>query len=157
MADIESNAGGHATAREHAGLKHLHAYWDGKRAGRACPRKADIDPVEIPFLLANIVLFQILECGADARCRIVGGVIEEFSRRSLTGAVLSRAAVPAFDAAFRVHLRNAVAGCVPAFFTGRVDSNDGQPPMLLDTVLLPLSGDGTVVDFVVGAMFPRLR
>jgi hypothetical protein len=157
MVDIDTRAEARQPAREHPGLVHLHAYWDGKRGGRAFPRKADIDPTEIPFLLGNIVLFEVLDGGADARCRIAGGVIEEISRRPLTGAVLSRAALPVFDAAFRAHLHDGVADGAPIYFTRRVDPVGDQPPVLLDTVLLPLSNDGAVADFVIGAMFPRLR
>src|SRR5215472_3359449 len=39
-----------------ARLAALYAYWDGKRAGRAAPMRADLDPLEMGAWLGNLLL-----------------------------------------------------------------------------------------------------
>jgi hypothetical protein len=41
-------------------LRQAHDYWRGKAAGRAMPRRADIDPTEIPQLLPDVMLVDVL-------------------------------------------------------------------------------------------------
>ena len=44
-------------------LAALYDYWDGKRAGRAMPARADIDPVEMRAWLGHLLLIEIAEDG----------------------------------------------------------------------------------------------
>lgn len=37
----------------------LFAYWDGKRGGRAMPRRSDIDPIEMRQWLGNLLLIDV--------------------------------------------------------------------------------------------------
>ena len=48
----------------HARVRAIYRYWDGKRNGRLMPRRADLDPVDIPRLLPDICLVDVV---ADAR------------------------------------------------------------------------------------------
>jgi hypothetical protein len=41
------------------------AYWESKRRGRAMPSRKDIEPTEIPDLLANVVLVDVLQDPPD--------------------------------------------------------------------------------------------
>ena len=50
-------------------------YWDGKRAGRAMPRRRDIAPVEIPRLLPHLVINEFVDAGARIKLRLVGTAI----------------------------------------------------------------------------------
>ena len=43
-----------------ARLRQAHDYWRRKAAGRAMPRRADIDPTEIPKLLPDVMLVDVL-------------------------------------------------------------------------------------------------
>lgn len=44
-------------------LAALFAYWDGKRAGRAMPTRADIDPIEMQAWLGNLLLIDVTDDG----------------------------------------------------------------------------------------------
>ncbi len=46
-------------------------YWRRKAAGRPMPRRADIDPIEIPKLLPDVMLVDVLPCGRY-RYRLIG-------------------------------------------------------------------------------------
>jgi hypothetical protein len=50
----------------------LHDYWDAKRAGRAMPRKSDIDPSEIKPLLPYVLLGEFAADPVRLRYRLVG-------------------------------------------------------------------------------------
>jgi hypothetical protein len=57
---------------EHASLRQLYAYWDGKRAGRRFPARADIDPLELGFVLGNLSLVDVLHEPLRFRFRLQG-------------------------------------------------------------------------------------
>src|SRR5690349_11409017 len=52
-------------------LEQAHRYWCGKLAGRRMPRRADIEPVEIPRLLPDVMLVDVLPEGRY-RYRLIG-------------------------------------------------------------------------------------
>jgi len=54
-----------------ARLREAHDYWRRKAAGRAMPRRADIDPIEIPQLLPDVMLVDVLPQGRY-RYRLIG-------------------------------------------------------------------------------------
>lgn len=53
-------------------IRAVYNYWNGKRKGRRMPSRSDIDPVEIPTLLANIILVDVLEDLRRFFYRLVG-------------------------------------------------------------------------------------
>ena len=52
----------------HDRLRQLYDYWEGKRGDRLMPTRSDIDPVEIPGLLPNLILIDV-ERGERTRYR----------------------------------------------------------------------------------------
>ncbi len=55
-----------------ARLRALHDYWNARRASRAMPRRADVDPVDFAPLLSQIALVEILDDPRVYRWRVVG-------------------------------------------------------------------------------------
>ncbi len=53
-------------------IRRAYEYWDGKRQGRLMPARADIQPQEIPDLLPDIVLTEVLAEPPYLRYRLVG-------------------------------------------------------------------------------------
>lgn len=67
-------------------LADLYDYWDGKRAGRPWPSRADIDPLDIPLLLKYLLLIEIERLQPmRIRFRLVGTNFHRFFGRDLTG------------------------------------------------------------------------
>ena len=60
------------------------AYWQAKRGGRLMPARRDIDPIEIPTLLPNVQLIEVLTDGGF-RYRLVGTALVSAFGRDYTG------------------------------------------------------------------------
>lgn len=60
-------------------VRAIETYWDGLKKGRAMPSRADIDPGDIPDLLSNIILIDVLRDPDNLRYRLVGTEIEAHS------------------------------------------------------------------------------
>lgn len=73
---------------ESTALQELYAYWDGKRAKRAMPSRSDIDPLEIPLLLPNLLICDVEPESERFKVRLVGTKIVEFYGADYTGQYL---------------------------------------------------------------------
>lgn len=62
-----------------------HAYWQSKLSGRRMPSRKDLEPTEIPELLANIVLVDVSHDPLDFRYRLIGTAIVERIAFDYTG------------------------------------------------------------------------
>lgn len=60
-------------------------YWLTRRRGRRLPRRADIDPADIPTLLPHIMVSDITYAPFRVRYRLVGTAIVEFAKFDFTG------------------------------------------------------------------------
>lgn len=56
----------------HPDILKILAYWQGKRAGRRMPRRADIDPLELAGFLPNITLVDVVTDDRRFVYRLVG-------------------------------------------------------------------------------------
>lgn len=124
-------------------------YWRGKCGPRAMPRRCDIDPTEIPRLLRNIQITEII--GARTRFRLVGTAIVEAYGSELTGKF--------FDEVFSgERLRFAETNyrliCTekrPIFVSNNYCSKKDLH-LVCNRVVMPLSDDGVNVNQCISAM-----
>lgn len=70
-------------------LRQLLAYWQTKRGDRPFPARADIDPLELPFILGDLILFDV-EPGTEYspprfRYRLFGSNIARRQGFDMTG------------------------------------------------------------------------
>lgn len=56
----------------HSDVLKMLAYWEGKRHGRAVPRRSDIEPAELVGLLPNIILVDVVDDHRRFVYRLVG-------------------------------------------------------------------------------------
>jgi hypothetical protein len=56
----------------HSDVLKMLAYWEGKRHGRAMPRRSDIEPAELVGLLPNIMLVDVVDDHRRFVYRLVG-------------------------------------------------------------------------------------
>jgi hypothetical protein len=68
-------------------LREAFDYWRGKAAGRTMPRRADIDPTEIPKLLRDVMLVDVLPEGRY-RYRLIGTANVQAQGMHATGSYL---------------------------------------------------------------------
>jgi hypothetical protein len=132
-----------------ANLQRIYAYWSSKRGGRAMPRRADLDPTEIPpRLLPGITLVDVV---ADPRryvYRLVGTKETEVRGRDPTGKSVA-------EAYFGENVQDAaqcydrvVETCAPVLdptpFLERRRGYRGA-----ESLFLPLSNDGVAVNMIL--------
>jgi len=66
-------------------LKPAYDYWRSKRGNRTIPRRSDIEPTEIPRLLPNIQITELVAGGKRIRYRLAGSAIVEAYGSELKG------------------------------------------------------------------------
>ena len=63
-------------------------YWQSKRQGRSMPSRADLDPVEFPTLLGDVILLDVEQPGPRLRVRLVGTHVVAMFGSDYTGQFL---------------------------------------------------------------------
>jgi hypothetical protein len=66
-------------------LKPAYDYWRSKRGNRSIPRRRDIEPTEIPRLLPNIQITELVDGGKRIRYRLAGSAIVDAYGSELAG------------------------------------------------------------------------
>ena len=134
-------------------LRELYDYWRAKHRGALLPARADIDPLEIPRLLANIALVTVLDEGEDFVFDLAGTRIEEVHGRSLKGVSLSELrTLLEVSPAIEQYREVACAG-EPRYREGDLKIF-GKEHWSSRRLLLPLSSDGKRVDTILaGGVF----
>jgi hypothetical protein len=131
------------------------SYWLGKAAGRTMPRRADIDPGEIPKLLRDIMLVDVLPDGRY-RYRLIGTGNTQEHGISATGRYLDEV-LPGDE--YRAHVLQLYDECVRErrvlYSECLFLSPDGAPARHTKVLFMPLSEDGGSVNmvFVVQVFF----
>ena len=72
----------------HPKLIQLYDYWTSICDGRDMPARRDMDPLDIPRLLPNIVLFDVEYDPIRFRVRLYGTALTKISRNEITGRYL---------------------------------------------------------------------
>jgi hypothetical protein len=52
-------------------LRRLYDYWNGKRAGREFPSRADLDPLELRWIVGNLLLLDVQRDPPRFRFRVM--------------------------------------------------------------------------------------
>lgn len=124
------------------------AYWTAKRGRRSMPRRRDIDPAEIPRLLPNLQIVDVLD--DHFRYRLVGTALVEAFGRDYTGKD-PRELFPGPRGIFVCDLYRSVCETRQPVFTrnGYVTTKDVD--LVANRLYLPLSKDDHRVNMVMGA------
>src|SRR5262249_45166210 len=129
-------------------LRQLYDYWQSKRGGRAMPRRADINPAEIPKLLPHMMITEILEGGQRYRYRLSGTAVSEAFGRELTGRYVDEVMTGAYrefiEGLYRTIYQDRL--CI---FSASQYANGKQAGLTTKRLLAPLSDDGSTVNQVL--------
>ena len=75
----------------HSRLRRLYEYWEVKRDGREMPSRNDIDPVDISYVLGDVMLVDVIgEEPFRFRIRLHGTNLAERSGSDITGEMLDQ-------------------------------------------------------------------
>lgn len=136
-------------------FREFYEYWLGKAAGRPLPARADIDPLEIPQLLADIFLMDVVPGPPRRfRFRLVGTHITELEGE-MTGKFLDEFVPGSPGTPMARHYDEAVAGHIYLRHETLYWRERGH--VSYDVLLLPLSGDGRAVDMLFGLAIYRAK
>jgi len=126
----------------------LYDYWRAKAGTRFAPARADIDPVDFAFALADVALIDVL--GAEPlawRYRVVGGNLAARDGYDLTGKTLADLPHPEYRERVRASWGQVAASRQPAHVI-RETVFDGRKRRY-ESLILPLSADGAEVDMLL--------
>jgi hypothetical protein len=142
-----NHATGLPEAPESEDLRRLLAYWNRQRGDRPFPRRADIDPIDVKFMLDRIALTEVHEDPRRYRLRLVGSYWYRLLAFEATGMWLEdwpHAGQKAITVAFYEAL---IEGRVPRFT--RRDSIVDERVLSYEIMLLPLSEDGARISMIM--------
>ena len=137
-------------------LEQAYLYWHGKSAGRAMPSRADIDPVDIPSLLPDVMLVERLDDGRY-RYRLIGTENARAHGVNATGRFLDEV-LPGPD--YSAHVLALYDECVEkrrALYSECLFFSPArrEPERHTKVLFMPLSPDGETVNmiFVIQVFF----
>ena len=144
-------AGGSSSASpiSDARLRQAHDYWRRKAAGRALPGRADIDPTEIPKLLPDVMLVDVLPQGRY-RYRLIGTDNAQAHGMHATGRFLDEV-LPGPE--YKDHVIALYDECIlsrRALYSEclLMSPNQRAPERHTKVLFMPLSEDGEAVNMV---------
>jgi hypothetical protein len=141
-------------------LEEFLRYWRRARGNRPMPRRADIDPTEVPpRLLPNIFLTDVIDGGARFRFRLVGTAAVAGIGADLTGRHVDEVnrSTPYRDYITGLY-RRVVAERLPVFSMSHFFKvGEAQADYhATQRLMCPLSTDGATVDIVFTCQVFRL-
>jgi hypothetical protein len=139
-------------------LQQLYRYWRSKSQGGRLPRRSDIDPTEIPRLLAYMLIVEVVTDARRYVYRLVGTQEVEMRGRDPTGLSVGEGYFgPSAENAL-AHYERTVKTRAPVYDDQPYVSSNGRR-VSDETLFLPLSEDGERIDriLVIAASKPYQR
>jgi hypothetical protein len=139
-----------------ARLCQAHDYWRCKASGRAMPRRSDIDPTEIPKLLPDVMLVDVLPDGRY-RYRLIGTENTVAHGMNATGRYLDEVLPGPEYKAHVIALYDESVSSRRALYSECLfmSAGRGAPERHTKVLFMPLAEDGETVNivFVVQVFF----
>jgi hypothetical protein len=131
-------------------LHRLYDYWAARAKPGRLPSRADVDPIELPFVLADLLLVDVLRDPLRFRYRLIGSNIILPPSMDMNGRFVDEHPDVEFrKQALSVYTQVATAGRpVAVVHDAIVDRRLRRH----QTLLLPLAADGATVDMILLAM-----
>jgi hypothetical protein len=131
-------------------LHRLYDYWQARRKDGRLPSRADIDPVELPFVLGDLLLVDVLRDPLRFRYRLIGSNIVHPPEMDMNGRFVEEHP----DVEFR---KQALSVYTQVATTARPlsirhDAIMDKRVRRHHTLLLPLASDGATVDMILVVM-----
>ena len=133
-------------------LRRLFAYWAEKRGDRRFPAKAEIDPVEFPYILGYVTLVDVEREPRRYRFRLDGSILVALSGTDYTGRYLDELPGEQYVAFIRETYDRVVDSGEP--YRYRKNGLFDQQHFSEETIILPLRDSPPHVDMLVVAVIP---
>ena len=136
---------------KHPKLQQLYDYWSAKRGERKMPSRADIDPLDMTFIMGNVILVDVIAgTPLGFRIRLHGTNLVERAHYELTGKMLDDLPQVQFRDLTRQSFTKVANTAEPLRVLN--DRVLDDQPRRYETVILPLSADGARVDMLLCGM-----
>lgn len=134
-------------------LRNLLSYWDSKVAYlQRLPSRADLQPDEMVPFLPFVALINVQKAAPRFQFRLVGtGIVGAMGREATNRNVdeaLFGANAPNVETFFSMPLGNHG----PAYASGQYTVAPSGRTLAFETLLLPLSSDGAIIDMLLGGL-----
>ncbi len=131
-------------------LRRLYDYWSAKRGDRAMPSRSDTDPVDLSFILGQILLIDVLRDPLRFHVRVHGTELARRAGYELSGKMLDELPLPEYRAMATRSLTTVVETRAP-FRSLRDRMIDGRS-LQYEGLVVPLSQDDREVDMLLVGM-----
>jgi len=139
-----------ATSLRDPRLRRFYEYWVGKCGARRMPARRDLDPLEFPYMLGNLMLVDVLRDPQRFRVRLHGTNVVARMHYDMTGKLLDEVPRPEWRAYILDRCRALAASGEPLLLTNDL-MLDGWTSRY-EALWLPLADDGVRVDVLVCGM-----
>lgn len=138
---------------KHPKLRQLFDYWSEKCGARRMPSRADIDPLDMTFIIGNVILVDVVAgTPLGFRVRLHGTNLVERVGYELTGKSLDELPQTEFREAAQESFTRVATSAEPT--AGKRDRIIDGRFARYETVIMPLSSDGERVDrLLVGLIY----
>jgi len=116
------------------------------------PSRADIDPIDLPGLLANLILIDVSKSVPQFRIRLAGTDIVSRYGAELTGKSLDDIDLGGDLAQIKEQYEETVRRQMPTYCRHFIETKKHKL-LRYERLLLPLSSDGSTVDMLLGAIY----
>jgi hypothetical protein len=131
-------------------LRRFYQYYLKKRGERAFPARADLDPVDFAYALGDITLIDVEYDPVRFKFRLDGSRHVERFGFDLTGRSLDEFPYPEMRQAIFDSYKDVIDHREPRRYFRDLESSGRW--FRYETLLLPLSSDGKVIDMIVSAI-----
>lgn len=127
------------------------SYWNRQRRNRAMPARRDIDPLDVPRLLPNLQLVEVLEGGRRFRYRLVGTALVNAFGSEYTGKYLDELFSDERRQVAHHVFRTVCETRRPMFLRNSYGTRKNVQ-MVANRLYMPLSQDGRTVNLIMGCL-----
>ncbi|NJM92673.1 MAG: PAS domain-containing protein [Rhodospirillaceae bacterium] len=140
----------------HPKILRMHEYWLAKRADRLMPARSDIDPLELRDCLGNLCIVEVTgDSPPRFRFRLDGSSLVLSTGFDMTGKFLEEMPDVEYQRFVAAIYRRVVETRAPVFVVNQEDWKGYD--LQVESVTMPLSGDGVRVDGILDAIFTAVQ
>lgn len=133
-------------------LAKAYRYWASIGPGGRLPARRDIDPLDIPSVLPNLALIDVVGAERRLRYRLIGSTLVDAIGHDPTGRFLDEV-YPDFNESPSHHYRDEVARTGrPSYRHGRASLRFSKDFATVERLYLPLAEDGESVDMILSVI-----
>lgn len=134
-------------------LRQLYDFWDAKRGGREMPGRRDFDPLELRWILGNVLLLDVLRDPPGFRFRVHGTNLAQRAGFDMTGKTMDEYPDPEYA---KVALRSFSTAVETRRPFARINERTIEGRAYgYEALHLPLSSDGEHVDMLLVGLIYR--